>query len=128
MSDKYPQKCRKIAIVEAFELTRDNFDEVNAWTGGKMHIRESGAIVIDTLEGVMENIIPGDFIMKGVAGEFYRCARQQFLDTYEFTDDDTAQSKDEIEKERDELLNALHRWVPYAAIAWEMKKARQTRA
>ena len=80
------RKCRKTATVEAFELTHENFSEVNTWTGNKMSIRESGAIVIETLEGTMENIVPGDFIMKGARGEFYRCARDIFLETYEFVD------------------------------------------
>lgn len=38
---------------------------------------------VHTLEGVMEGKA-GDFLMLGVNGEYYPCARDIFLKTYEF--------------------------------------------
>lgn len=41
-----------------------------------------GSIMIPTLEGTME-AIPGDWIIKGVNGEFYPCKPDIFEKTYE---------------------------------------------
>ena len=41
---------------------------------------------INTLEGVM-NAIPGDFIIKGIKGEFYPCNPGIFKQTYEKVED-----------------------------------------
>jgi hypothetical protein len=43
---------------------------------------EDGTLLIQTLEGVME-ARPGDWIIKGVAGEFYPCKPEIFAQTYE---------------------------------------------
>jgi hypothetical protein len=45
------------------------------------HDKRSG-LVIHTLEG-NHNASPGDFIIKGVAGEFYPCKPEIFALTYE---------------------------------------------
>lgn len=45
-----------------------------------------GAIAIKTLEGTME-ASPGDWIIKGVKGEFYPCKPDIFAATYEPADD-----------------------------------------
>ncbi len=37
---------------------------------------------VQTLEGVMEGK-PGDYLMRGVAGELYPCAREVFQTSYE---------------------------------------------
>lgn len=42
--------------------------------------------VIDTLEGP-HMVTPGDWIIKGVQGEFYPCKNDIFLTTYEEADD-----------------------------------------
>lgn len=42
----------------------------------------SGYIVIETLEGKMHGA-PGDWIIKGVKGEFYPCKPDIFAATYE---------------------------------------------
>ena len=46
--------------------------------GKKMHIHGW----IDTLEGG-HNVCPGDWIIKGIAGELYPCKPQIFMDTYD---------------------------------------------
>ena len=43
---------------------------------------EDGAICIKTLEGIMA-ASPGDFIIRGVNGEFYPCKPDIFAKTYE---------------------------------------------
>ena len=42
-------------------------------------------ILIPTLEGVM-TVLPGDWIIKGVNGEFYPCKPDIFDKTYEYVD------------------------------------------
>ncbi|MFI7113978.1 hypothetical protein ACIBK9_47210 [Nonomuraea sp. NPDC050227] len=41
-----------------------------------------GQIVIRTLEGDMK-VSPGDYVIRGVAGEFYPCKPDVFAETYE---------------------------------------------
>lgn len=48
---------------------------------------EDGFLVIRTLEGDMK-VTTGDYIIKGVAGEFYPCKPDIFLATYEKVDDE----------------------------------------
>jgi hypothetical protein len=46
----------------------------------------SGVINIPTLEGVM-TAVSGDFIIKGIKGEFYPCKPEIFEATYELVED-----------------------------------------
>lgn len=46
---------------------------------------ETGGMLIPTLEGV-HLVSPGDYIIKGVAGEFYPCKPDIFEQTYEAVD------------------------------------------
>jgi hypothetical protein len=41
-----------------------------------------GEIVIETLEGVMR-VLPGDYVIRGVKGEFYPCKPDIFLAAHE---------------------------------------------
>lgn len=86
-----PTKYRKKPVViEAMHLNRDNTpDSVAFWCGGRVTIPEGkhftgGPLVIeiDTLEGTM-TAQEGDFIIKGVQGEFYPCKPDIFNATYE---------------------------------------------
>ena len=80
---------RKVpVVVEAIHFTRDTFDAVVAFTNGKAHDltierRPEGACfcLISTLEGQMR-AREGDYIIKGVAGEFYPCKPDIFERTY----------------------------------------------
>jgi len=75
-------KVRKLPVeVEAVQWTGDNFDEMNSWV---THLwgKKGRILVINTLEGKME-AQPGDYIIKGVNGEFYPCKADIFEKTYE---------------------------------------------
>lgn len=50
--------------------------------GNWWHPKEGGALQIKTLEGVM-TASPGDWIIRGVKGEFYPCKPDIFEATYE---------------------------------------------
>jgi hypothetical protein len=60
------------------------YNEISAWCGGeKVNDAVDGwCILIETLEGQMK-ARPGDWIIKGVAGEFYPCKPEIFEATYE---------------------------------------------
>lgn len=99
-----PQTFRKKPVeIEAVQLTRDNADAVAAWCGGRV-VREAKpsdptdvyiALKIPTLEGTMtaetfhpstwdgRQYLGGDYIIKGVSGEFYPCKPDIFKATYD---------------------------------------------
>ena len=51
-----------------------------------------GELLIQTLEGVLHGS-PGDWIIKGVAGEFYPCKPDIFSATYEPADKNTSEQE-----------------------------------
>lgn len=71
---------KKPVVVEARRLSLNNLLELAEWCGGQA--RTSGRILIPTLEGDMDASL-GDFIIRGVQGEFYPCKPDIFLATYE---------------------------------------------
>ncbi len=78
---------KKPITVEAFELRDLEIRTLMAFQNiaglGKDIFRvESDGLVIKTLEGDMKASI-GDFIIKGVQGEFYPCKPDIFEKTYE---------------------------------------------
>ncbi len=86
MSELYTKKA---VTIEANELTKENAEAVALWCGGRLveeidpHTPTTrfAAINIPTLEGVMR-ASEGDFIIKGVKGEFYPCKPDIFHATY----------------------------------------------
>jgi hypothetical protein len=93
-----PQRYRKRPVViEAIQFEQGN--EVRSgraiaeWCGGRLatgvkpsdHMDVSYRILIPTLEGTM-HASPGDWIIRGVKGEFYPCKPDIFADTYEADD------------------------------------------
>ena len=70
-------------VVEAVQWTGDNAKEVQVFTKGHLFGREhSNKLLIITLEGDI-NVSIGDYIIKGVNGEFYPCKPDVFKKTYE---------------------------------------------
>lgn len=80
---------KRPVVIQAIQLTRESFEDVIDFIGeknGEPQISEPNYdecyIGILTLEGVMD-AHAGDFIIKGVAGEFYPCKPEIFEKTYE---------------------------------------------
>lgn len=65
--------------VEAALVTTENQLDVAAWCGGLCRYNE--VIEIQTLEGVMTAQM-GDYVIRGVKGEFYPCKPDIFLASY----------------------------------------------
>lgn len=75
---------KKPVVVEAQKLTKRNFAALAEWCGGVI-IKDGRAyslLLIKTLEGEMKANL-GDYIIKGVQGEFYPCKPDIFEATYE---------------------------------------------
>ena len=73
---------KKPVVIEALQLSLFNSEEVEEFVGGDLGIHPEGGLVIATLEGAMRASI-GDWIIKGVNGEFYPCKPDIFEKTYE---------------------------------------------
>lgn len=79
---------KKPVVIEAMQFTPEGMSEIAFWLGdklkpgGNMEQFENGEIGIHTLEGVM-HASWGDWIIKGVQGEFYPCKPEIFDQTYD---------------------------------------------
>lgn len=79
---------KKPVVIEAMQFqpigsSGEDAARVESWCGGEMVVDDQGySLVIKTLEGHMR-ASPGDWIIKGVAGEFYPCKPDIFEKTYE---------------------------------------------
>ena len=95
-----PTKYRKNPVViEAMRFDASSYSamiEVARWCGGRIGSEEKASdrsdvaywLDIPTLEGVMK-ASPGDYIIRGVQGEFYPCKPNIFENTYEVVDHDS---------------------------------------
>lgn len=74
---------KKSIPIEAIQFTGNNFKELYDFAGNDIYFQD-GYIYIHTLEGDMrmKNKI-GDWLVKGIRGEFYSCEKSIFEETYE---------------------------------------------
>lgn len=77
------QYIKKPIPINAIQFTGKNFDELVSFAGDFIY-KNNNEIFIHTLEGEMKmkNAI-GDYLIKGVHGEFYFCEKSIFEETYE---------------------------------------------
>ena len=74
---------KKPVVIEALKWDGKNIDEVKKFCSMVRAVSKSGKLLyIDTLEGII-TAREGDFIIKGVNGEFYPCKPDIFLKTYD---------------------------------------------
>ena len=77
---------KKPVVIEANELTTDSIERLEKWCNGNIKgislPIEKRCIDIWTLEGEMRADM-GDYIIKGIQGEFYPCKPDIFELTYE---------------------------------------------
>ena len=81
---------KKPVVIEAIQFTGKNFFEIHKFTNGNAHdcyTQPEGytTCIINTLEGI-HIATEGDYIIKGVQGEFYPCKPDVFAETYEVAD------------------------------------------
>ena len=73
---------KKPIIIEAIQWLGENEKEIFDFVEDKYHMNSDGRLVIETLEGEhIANV--GDYIIKGIKGEFYPCKPDIFHQTYE---------------------------------------------
>lgn len=77
---------KKPVVVEAVQWNGNNHKEVIDFAENKIWFDALGNIWIATLEGDMV-AKKGDYIIKGVQGEFYPCKPDIFAQTYEKTEE-----------------------------------------
>jgi hypothetical protein len=83
---------KKPVVIEASVFTGGiSFDEMTVDWGGDFakvarYNARTNTLDIKTLEGVMEALL-GDWIIKGIKGEFYPCKPDIFAATYEPAED-----------------------------------------
>lgn len=84
---------KKPVTIEAVQWNGYNLDEIKQFTGSHADVKydqsKDGEIIADlfihTLEGDL-HASKGDYIIKGVRGEFYPCKPLIFMATYEKVD------------------------------------------
>lgn len=93
--DLMKKYVKKLIPVVAVELIDENYDDLKEICGdrikfstitepdskGALRTKMTGA-TIETLEGKMK-CITGDYIIQGIHGEVYPCARDIFLESYD---------------------------------------------
>ena len=73
--------------IEAIQFIGDNVEEIKKFVGKYFEVRTIDGIYIKTLEGVVKAIV-GDYIIKGLRGEFYPCKPDVFEKKYEVIKDE----------------------------------------
>lgn len=74
---------KKPVVIEAVQWTGENQDDIKVHMNTTiLAIDKKTHLLIRTMEGVME-ALPGDWIIKGIKGEFYPCKPDIFEATYE---------------------------------------------
>lgn len=85
MAESVSQYRKKPVVIEAIRYRRYNIHDIWAWAGADIvygPVEDDDRAYIETLEGRMA-AEPGDYIIRGVQGEFYPCKPDIFLATYE---------------------------------------------
>lgn len=92
---------KKPVVIDAVQYLTENSEAMlellNGCTGWHL---ASGGIVIPTLEG-KHTASPGDWVIKGVKGEYYPCKPDIFAMTYEPVEESTAYAEPYAEPEED---------------------------
>ena len=81
---------KKPVVIEAIQYNGINITEIESFVGAKLPTVwlsvEDTQLVIPTLEGDMK-VSKGDYVIKGIKGEFYPCKPDIFKSTYNVVED-----------------------------------------
>lgn len=104
-----PKFRKKPVVIEAWQFTKNNYSEgapgfIKHAAGNPVTLfsQFGGDVIsgeIKTLEGIMQ-VSEGDWIIKGVNGEFYPCKPDIFEKTYEPAEIDLGGEKIPVEDRR----------------------------
>ena len=73
---------KKPIVIEAVKYTEENYKEIENFVGANRLGFQWGTLRIKTLEGAM-SVQFGDFVIKGINGEFYPCKPDIFKKTHD---------------------------------------------
>jgi len=81
---------KKPVVIEAIRWTGENYNEIMEFTGiDPLHMNpNTNGIFIETLEGRHEASV-GDWIIRGIKGEYYPIKNDIFEATYEQVNEDS---------------------------------------
>ncbi len=91
VTDQHGKFRKRPVVIDAMLWNGHNATQIVKWAfggwakapeGKEFWLATDGTLVIPTLEGEMR-ASPGDWIIKGVKGEFYPCKPDIFAATYE---------------------------------------------
>lgn len=128
---------KKPVVIEAIQWDGRNFEEISNFVGSALdyYINDcawrAGAgqpvrhLTIKTLEGDM-NVNIGDYIIKGVRGEFYPCKPDIFKETYEAADADGEEQNDDVARLKTEIqeLTVRNERQRYAIKVYQINETR----
>jgi hypothetical protein len=77
-----PKFRKKPVVIEAIRFTGENYQEVSDFMHCQYPAIHFGDLLIGTLEGTMK-ANPGDWVIRGIKGEYYPCKPDIFETTYE---------------------------------------------
>lgn len=75
-----PEFCKKPIVITAEQFTAENGAQLAEWCGGQ-YVSSPRQVRVPTLEGTMV-AQEGDWIIRGIRGEFYPCRGDIFDETY----------------------------------------------
>ena len=73
---------KKPVMIQAVHWLGNNVTTIMTFAGDKVTINPDKTLTVHTLEGDMTGIV-GDYIIKGIRGEFYPCKHDIFKETYD---------------------------------------------
>ena len=84
--DEIMKYRKKPVCIDAIKWLGDNIYELNQFMGREGYYIRNDQLYIETLEGTLHAGI-GDYIIRGIKGEYYPCKPDIFYETYEPVDD-----------------------------------------
>lgn len=72
----------KPCVIEAIQYNGSNVEEIRNFIGESFEVKTIEGIYVRTIEGIMKASV-GDYIIKGLRGEFYPCKQKVFKRKYE---------------------------------------------
>jgi hypothetical protein len=105
MIEKYRKKP---VMIEALQWDGMNYDEISKFVGSNiLHNSKKETIEIHTLEGNM-TASKGDYIIRGVDGEFYPCKPDVFKKTYEKATSEPSSGSELTEEQKAAVANLFN--------------------
>lgn len=73
---------KKPIMIQAVHWLGNNVTTIMAFAGDKVTINPDRTLTVHTLQGDVTGVV-GDYIIKGIKGEFYPCKHDIFKETYD---------------------------------------------